>query len=101
MTKAELIEKMATLVAIDPRKTNIGKAGIGIVLDALAEVTGKSLANGGEVPLPGIGKLKGKPRAARPGRNPRTGASIDIPAHMGVKFEPGKVLSDKLKGVAA
>jgi len=101
MTKAELIEKIATLVAIDPRKTNIGKAGIGIVLDALAEVTGKSLANGGEVPLPGIGKLKGKPRAARRGRNPRTGAPIDIPAHMGVKFEPGKALVDALKGVAA
>jgi len=101
MTKAELIDRIETLVAIDPRKTNIGKAGIEIVLDALAEVAGKSLANGGEVPLPGLGKLKGKPRAARRGRNPRTGEAIDIASHMGVKFEPGKVLSDKLKGVAA
>ncbi|KAF5043972.1 DNA-binding protein HU-beta [anaerobic digester metagenome] len=101
MTKAELIDRIETLVAIDPRKTNIGKAGIGIVLDALAEVTGQSLANGGEVPLPGLGKLKGKPRAARRGRNPRTGAAIDIAAHMGVKFEPGKALVDALKGVAA
>ena len=101
MTKAELIERIETLMAIDPRKTNIGKTGIGIVLDALGEVAGTSLPYGGEIPLPGIGKLKGKQRKARPGRNPRTGEAIHIPGHMGVAFEPGKTLKDKLKAVTA
>jgi DNA-binding protein HU-beta len=55
----------------------------------------------GEVPLPGLGKLKGKPRQARKGRNPRTGAEIDIPASMGVSFAPGKALDAVLKGVKA
>lgn len=97
MTKAELIDRIETLVAIDPRKTNIGKSGICIVLDALGEAAGAALASGGEVPLPGLGKLKGKQRKARTGRNPRTGQAIDIASPMGVKFEPGKVLTGKLK----
>lgn len=101
MTKAELIERIETLVAINPRKTNIGKAGIGIVLDALGEVAGTALASGGEVPLPGLGKLKGKARQARNGRNPRTGEDIHIPGRMGVAFEAGKILKDRLKAVTA
>ncbi|HCR12234.1 MAG TPA: HU family DNA-binding protein [Desulfovibrio sp.] len=102
MTKAELIENIKAKLADNPNTKHIHeKTIIAAVLDALGTVTGTALASGGEVPLPGIGKLKGKPRAARRGRNPRTGAAIDIAAHMGVKFEPGKALVDALKGVAA
>lgn len=94
MTKAELIERIAARVANDPRKTNIGRAGIGIVLEALADVAADEFSVGGEVPLPGLGKLVVRDRAARRGRNPRTGAPIDIPAGWTVVFRPGKTLKD-------
>jgi len=92
MTKAELIDRIETLVAIDPRKTNIGRAGIGIVLEALISVSIDALAVGNEVPLPGLGKLETKPRKARRGRNPRTGETIYISESNTVVFRPGKVL---------
>lgn len=94
MTKAELIERVAALVANDPRKTNIGKAGIGIVFEALAAVAADEFSVGGEIPLPGLGKLVVRDRAARRGRNPRTGAPIEIPAGWAVVFRTGQALKD-------
>lgn len=100
MTKAELIDAIKAQLADKPATMHIKeKADIAAVLAALGEVAGMALPMGGEVPLPGIGKLKGKARRARPGRNPRTGEAIHIPGHMGVRFEPGKALTDKLKAV--
>lgn len=94
MTKAELIERVAGKVASDPRKTSIGKAGVGIVLEALADVATDAFAVGGDVPLPGLGKLVVRDRAARRGRNPQTGAAIEIPAGWVVVFRPAKALKD-------
>ncbi len=48
--------------------------------DALCAAMAKELAAGGDVPLQGIGRLVAKERAARQGRNPRTGAMLSIPA---------------------
>lgn len=92
MTQKELIERMMVLVAKDPRRTNISKSGIGIVLEALAAVAATELAGDGEVPLPGLGKLVAVERKARTGRNPQTGAAIKIAACRTVKFNPGKIL---------
>ena len=44
--------------------------------------------------LPGLGKLKATTRAARTGRNPQTGAPVEIPERMAVKFVAGKALED-------
>lgn len=102
MTKAELIDAIKAHLADSAHTKHIHeKTVIGHVLDALGEVAGEELASGGEVPLPGLGKLKGKPRQARKGRNPRTGAEIDIPASMGVSFAAGKALDAVLKEVKA
>lgn len=65
-------------------------------LDALGESARMCLSNGGEMPLPGIGKLKTKRRAAREGRNPRTGAPVQIPAKTAVTFTVGKALKEAL-----
>jgi DNA-binding protein HU-beta len=46
----------------------------------------------------GLGTLKVVQRAARNGRNPRTGEPVKIPAKRAAKFVPGKVLKDALKG---
>jgi DNA-binding protein HU-beta len=98
MTKIELVGAIKARLADSINTKHIHQMSVtSSVLDALGEVAGAALAGGGEVPLPGIGKLKAKQRKARTGRNPRTGDPVDIPAHMGVKFEPGKALTDKLK----
>ena len=66
-------------------------------LDVLCGVAAAELLGGGEVPLPGIGKLKAKKAAARKGRNPQTGEAMDIPAGKKVQFVPGKELKNALK----
>lgn len=52
--------------------------------------------NNGEFPLPGLGKLVRKERAARMGRNPMTGEQIQIPAKTVVKFRVAKAAKDAL-----
>lgn len=94
MNKAELIEEISD-------RLGIHKAVIASVLDSLAAVTTEHLSSGDafvvrEVALPGLGKLKTVHRAARTGRNPATGAEIEIPARFAVKFSAGKALDSAL-----
>ena len=56
--------------------------------EALRSVALMELQNGGEVPLPGLGKIFVKQRAERMGRNPRTGAAVKIPPRKVIKFRP-------------
>lgn len=49
-------------------------------LERFGDIAAAELLGGGEIPLPGVGKLVIKKRAARKGRNPRTGETVDIPA---------------------
>lgn len=86
MTKQELIE------AIKP--VNASKAVVEQVIDALGKVAQEQLANGGEVSIPGIGKLTVAEKAARKGRNPATGEELDIPAKRVPKFVAAKALKD-------
>lgn len=53
--------------------------------------------HGGELSLPGVGKLKVKQAAARPGRNPKTGETLTIPAHKKVVFTACKELKEAMK----
>lgn len=88
MNKTELIEKMAMDAGI--AKTEAGKA-----LDALmAGVMDALKQKDGKVTLVGFGTFSKVHRNARKGRNPQTGAPIQIKAHNTVKFKPGKKLSD-------
>lgn len=96
MMKRELIEKaLETACKYHDRAMTL--ADMDAALDSLCEVAVAELLGGGEVPLPGLGKLKLRKTAARKGRNPRTGETLDIPAGKKVLFVPGKDLKDALK----
>ncbi len=64
--------------------------------EAFVEVALREVRTNGEFPLPGLGKLVRKERAARMGRNPMTGESIQIPAKTVVKFRVAKAAKDAL-----
>ena len=65
--------------------------------NAMCAVMAAELLGGGEIPLPGVGKLKSKKVAARKGRNPKTGKVIDISARSKVAFAACKELKEAMK----
>jgi len=87
MNKAELIDKVAA--AVELNKASASRA-VEAVLDNIAD----ALKNGDQVTLSGFGTFSVTARAARTGRNPRTGESINIPASKNPKFKAGKGLKD-------
>ncbi|MFJ1708529.1 HU family DNA-binding protein [Kitasatospora sp. NPDC088346] len=87
MNKQELID----LVAED---TEASKAMVNKVLDTLLVTIRSAVAEGGEVQLPGFGSFAAGDRAARTGRNPRSGEAIEIAASRTVKFTAGKAFKD-------
>lgn len=72
----------------------LSKVVIDAVLCSLAAVATRELKRGGEVTLPGLGKLSVKTRAARKGRNPATREEMDIPAKTVPHFSAAKALKD-------
>lgn len=101
MTKAELIQRAYDGYTENDRghsfenlPTKVMMAGC---FESLCEVMAAELLGGGEVPLPGLGKLKTRRTSGRKGHNPRTGQQIDIPAGYKVAFVAGKELRDSLK----
>ena len=89
MNKTELIEHIAN-------NADISKAAAARALDSMVEAVKKTLKKGGTVSLVGFGTFAVGKRAARTGRNPRTGAAIKIKAAKVPKFRPGKALKDAL-----
>lgn len=65
-------------------------------VDALLQEVADELKSGGSVELFGFGKFEGVHRAARTGRNPQTGAPVEIAAKNSAKFKPAKALVDQL-----
>lgn len=90
MNKSELIDAIAT-------GADVSKAVAGRALDALMAAVTKTLKKGDEVTLVGFGTFAVKKRAARKGRNPRTGKEIQIPAAKVPLFRAGKTLKDSVK----
>ncbi len=90
MTKADLIEKIA-------KESSLSKADAGRAFDSTIETISKALKKGDKVTLVGFGTFSVSKRKARTGRNPRTGATIKIPAHKAPKFAAGKVLREAVK----
>ncbi len=89
MNKSDLIDAMAS-------KTGLTKVKSGEALDALLEAVTDSLKSGDSVSLIGFGVFKALERAARVGRNPKTGAEIKIAAKKSVSFVAGKSLKDSV-----
>jgi DNA-binding protein HU-beta len=90
MNKADLIEHIAA-------QADISKAAAARALDAIVGGVKTTLRKSGSVTIVGFGTFAVTKRAARTGRNPRTGAAIKIKAAKVPKFKPGKALRDALK----
>ena len=89
MNKTELIDAIATDAGLT--KTDAGKA-----LNAFTDAITKALKGGDSVTLVGFGTFKVNARAARTGRNPRTGAELKIAARKAPAFTAGKTLKDAI-----
>jgi len=87
VNKTELIDAVA-------EGADISKAAATRAVDTMLDSISKTLANGDPVTLVGFGTFSVKARAARTGRNPRTGEAIDIPAAKVPGFKAGKALKD-------
>ena len=89
MNKTELIDFIAD-------EADLSKASAGRALDALIDGVIQTLKKGDTVTVVGFGTFAVGERAARSGRNPQTGATINIKAAKVPKFRPGKALKDAL-----
>jgi DNA-binding protein HU-beta len=89
MTKNELAERIAQRTGL---AANQGRQ----VVEAAIEAISDELAAGGEVALAGFGKFSVSHRAARQGRNPSTGETINIAASKAAKFSPASALKKRL-----
>ena len=87
MNKTELIDQIAA-------SADISKAAAGRALDAAVDAIKDALKNGDTVNLIGFGTFYVGERAARTGRNPRTGKTLTIEAAKSPKFRAGKGLKD-------
>ncbi len=90
MNKSELIAKIAD-------KAELTKKDAEKALNAFVESVTEGLKAGEKIVLVGFGSFETKKRAARKGKNPLTGAVIDIPAATVPSFKVGKALKDAVK----
>ena len=89
MTKSETLQALAD-------KLGKTRKEVGEMLEALVALAYQETKKSGEFTIPGLGKLVKKHRAARMGRNPATGASIQIAAKTVVKFRVAKAAKDSI-----
>jgi DNA-binding protein HU-beta len=87
MNKSELIDAIAS-------SSGLSKADAGRALDGFTSAITGALSGGGSVSMVGFGTFSVKHRAARAGRNPRTGETIQIKASNNPSFKAGKALKD-------
>lgn len=82
------------LAAAIAEKADISKEKANEVLNAMLDQISSTVAKKESVTLVGFGTFEARSRAARTGKNPQTGESIQIPASNTVAFKPGKALKD-------
>ncbi|CEA04794.1 DNA-binding protein [Lysinibacillus sp. BF-4] len=87
MNKTELVNAVA-------EATELSKKDAASAVDAVFNTIQNTLAKGDKVQLIGFGNFEVRERAARKGRNPQTGAEIEIAASKVPAFKPGKALKD-------
>jgi DNA-binding protein HU-beta len=91
MNKTELVNAIA-------QKTGQTATSVGETLSAFESVITEAVASGDKVQLPGFLTFDRAERAARTGRNPATGAEINIPAATVPRVKPGKTFKDAVGG---
>jgi len=87
MTKADLIEDVA-------RATELSRKDSEVIVDTIFEGIVKSLRVGDKIEIRGFGSFRTRHRNSRIGRNPKTGARVDVPAKDIPYFKPSKELKD-------
>jgi nucleoid DNA-binding protein len=93
MTKAQLVESVAG-------DTGRDKSEVERTLESILERASNALTAGDRVELRGFGNFEVKATKARTGRNPATGAPLEIPASRKASFRPSKELKERLNGKA-
>lgn len=91
MNKRELVEAVADT-------TGLAKSEAESAVDAVVTTISGALAGGDKVTLPGFGTFEVRERAARTGRNPQTGETMDISASKSAGFKPASALKQTLNG---
>lgn len=94
MTKAELIEDVSRAVEMSRKDSEI-------IVETIFESIVKSLHAGDKIEIRGFGSFRTRQRKPRIGRNPKTGARVDVPAKKIPYFKPSKELKDLVNSVAA
>lgn len=89
MNKSELIDAVAA-------KTDLSKAAAGRAVEAVLDVIADTVAKSDTVSVIGFGTFEARKRAARNGKNPKTGEAIKIAATTVPAFKPGKAFKDKV-----
>ena len=90
MTKSELID------AIVEQQDQITRREAEVVVNRILDAIGDALKRGERVELRGFGSFYAKLRNARIGRNPKTGAAVEVPAKVVPQFKPGKELRERV-----
>ena len=92
MTKAELIEDVSQAVEMSRKDSEI-------IVETVFESIIKSLRAGDKIEIRGFGSFRTRQRKPRVGRNPKTGARVDVPAKKIPYFKPSKELKDVVNSV--
>lgn len=89
MNTTELVETIAA-------EHKLSKAAAKAIVEQILDTITQAAVLGQEINLPGFGKFKVQARAAREGRNPQTGATVQIAASKKLVFQPAKAVKDRL-----
>src|SRR5881296_1039527 len=87
MTKADLIEDVSRVIEMSRKDSEV-------IVETVFESIVKSLRNGEKIEIRGFGSFRTRQRNSRTGRNPKTGARVDVPAKKIPYFKPSKELKD-------
>ena len=94
MTKADLIEEVS-------RKVELTRKESEVIVEAIFDSVVRSLRTGDKIEIRGFGSFRTRERQARVGRNPKTGARVEVPAKRIPYFKPSKELKDLVNGEIA
>jgi integration host factor subunit beta len=87
MTKADLIEEVSRVVEFTRKESEV-------IVEAIFSSVVKSLKDGDKIEIRGFGSFRTRQRQSRVGRNPKTGARVEVPAKRIPYFKPSKELKD-------
>ena len=92
LTKSEMADRLHERLGLNKRESKD-------MVEAFFELVNDTLVRGTDVKLSGFGNFQIRRKAPRPGRNPRTGEIIYVPARRKTHFKPGRLLKDALHEV--